>query len=71
MSADSERWAEIGRAVIEHLHHGDTAALQGATPERVVGLLARRDERLRSLETCDALRIGRLVIALRDSLGGR
>jgi len=58
-------YATIGRAVLVHLvGEDDHLAIRQATPELVVGRLARaRDER-RSLERSHALRIGRLVLDL-------
>jgi hypothetical protein len=65
---DDERFAAIGRAVVRYCMGDNPQAEREATPDRVVEFLRRRDEELRSLQTCDALRVGRHAIALADLL---
>ena len=58
-------YATIGRAVVVHLvGEDDDRAIRTATPELVVGRLARERDERRSLESSHALRIGRLVLDL-------
>ncbi len=68
---EDERMAAIGRAVVEHLHPGNERAAREATPALVVGRLERDDALRHSLGTCDALKIGRLVLMLHDALPRR
>lgn len=68
LEGDDARLATIGRAVVEFLMPNNPAALRQATPENVVEHLRRQQEELRSLQTCDALRVGRLVLTLNDAL---
>lgn len=71
VDSDTARLAAIGRAVIWHIMPGDDAALRQATAERVVDRLRRDAADLHSLQTCDALRVGRAALVLRDALGLR
>lgn len=66
---EEERFAAIGRAVVEYLKPNDPIAAGEATPENVVGMLQRYDGERRSLQNSKALRVGRIVLALASELG--
>lgn len=65
---EKERLAQIGRAVVFYLKgEDDRRALQQATPDNVVEHIGRMAAELRSLENCQALRVGRRALALVDA----
>ena len=65
---EQARMAAIGRAVVDFAFPGDPRAARQATPERVVDWFRRTRDELRSLETCDALHVGRLALELSRAL---
>lgn len=62
------RFAAIGHAVVVYLVGDDPVALREATAERVVARLRRRDEEAHSVANSQALRVGRLLLALVDEV---
>lgn len=68
--AEAERMAQIGRAVVTRCMGDDPRANREAfTPERTTAYLQRMKDELHSLQTCKALRVGRLVLTLDTELG--
>jgi len=65
---DIARLAAIGRAVVAHLKPGDPIALRHANAAVVVVQIKHIEERLRSLENCRALHVGRLVLDVQRAL---
>ena len=65
---EAERMAQIGRAVVAWCMGDDPRANREATPERTTAYLQRMKDELHSLQTCKALRVGRLVLTLDGEL---
>jgi hypothetical protein len=71
---DEVRFAQIGRAVVQLLIGGEEdnpIAWKEATSTVVISRLERIFGEYHTLLTCDALKVGRLVLSLSDIIKGQ